>query len=390
MSLPEVPALPPILTADQVRRTGASIAAVQEADGALPWAPGGHTDAWNHVEAAMALLVTGHVEAAEHAYDWCLRTQRADGSWPLRTVAGVVEDASGETNMSAYLAVGAWHHWLVRRDRAVVERLWPAVRSGLDFVVGLQLPFGGIAWSQERSESGPAAVNGQALLAASASIHQSLAAGLALAVLLDDPQPEWELALGRLGHAVREHPDRFSDKSTFSMDWYYPVLGGAVRGERGRRMLRDHRWDVFVRPDLGVRCVGTNPWVTGAETCELVMALDAVGEHAQARSLLAAMQHLRDDDGGYWTGVVYPEMVRWPQEHTTFTAAAVVLAADQLSGTTPGSDVMVGRSMVVTVPEIGLGCGCSDDARVADRTSADRVAGVASRAGEHAQGPQGR
>ena len=31
-------------------------------------------------------------------------------------------------------------------------------------------------------------------------------------------------------------------------------------------------------PGIGVRCVDTNPWVTGAETCELALTLDAVGD----------------------------------------------------------------------------------------------------------------
>ena len=42
------------------------------------------------------------------------------------------------------------------------------------------------------------------------------------------------------------------------------------------------------------------------------------------------MQHLRDDDGSYWTGYVYPDTTRWPVERTTWTAGAVVLAADAL------------------------------------------------------------
>ena len=62
-------------------------------------------------------------------------TQRDDGSWPMKIVAGEVEDHSGETNMSAYLAVGVWHHWLVRRDVDFVRRHWPAVRRALDWVV---------------------------------------------------------------------------------------------------------------------------------------------------------------------------------------------------------------------------------------------------------------
>jgi len=355
MSTRTLPSLPGLLSAHDVAATAASIAATQQADGAVPWSPGAQTDVWNHVEAAMGMLVGGEVEAAERAYDWCLTTQRADGSWPMRLAAGVVEDASGETNMCAYLAVGVWHHWLVRRDETFVGRCWDAVRRGLDFVVGLQLPFGGIAWSQDAGGR----VNEEALLAASASIYQALRCGLALSELMDDPQPEWELAAGRLGHALRHHRDLFADKSTFSMDWYYPVLGGAVRGDEADELIAS-RWDAFVVPGLGIRCVDTNPWVTGAETCELVLALDAVGDRDRALGLLADMQHLRDADGGYWTGYVFEDRTIWPREHTTYTAAAVILAVDALSQTTPGSDIFRGLSMPGEFAEIGLECGCAE------------------------------
>jgi hypothetical protein len=365
-----IPSVPGVLTSAQVAETAASIVAMQEPDGAVPWSVGEHVDVWNHVEAAMALMAAGEVAAAEAAYEWCLRQQRHDGSWPMKTVVGVVEDASGETNMSAYLAVGVWHHWTLRRDFGFVERMWPVVRRGLDFVVGMQLPFGGIAWAQEWDEHGPAKVNDEALVAGSSSIYQSLRAGVALADLLDQPQPEWELAGGRLGHALREHRALFLDKSTFSMDWYYPVLGGAVRGQAGLDLLAS-RWEDFVEPGLGIRCVDTNPWVTGAETCELVMALDCLDDHERALELYADMQHLRHDSGGYWTGSVHPEHVFWPNEQTTYTAAAVILAADELSRTTPASGIMRGETLSEHFREIALECGCLDDA------SADVVSGRA-------------
>lgn len=364
--LPDVTVADDALTPAQVRQTAASIAAMQEPDGAIPWTVGEHTDVWNHVEAAMALVVGGQVEAAERAYDWVLRTQRHDGSWPMKLVAGEVEDHSGETNMSAYLAVGVWHHWLVRRDEGFVRRMWPVVRRGLDWVVDMQLPFGGIAWSQEWRDGRPDRVNEEALLAGSSSIYQSLRAGVALADLLDEPQPGWELAGGRLGHALRAHRNLFLDKSEFSMDWYYPVLGGAVRGAAGHALLEE-RWDTFVEPGLGIRCVASNPWVTGAETCELAMALDALGDRPRALRLLADMQHLRTEDGRYFTGYVFPDDVNWPYEHTTYTAAAVVLAVDALVGAGAGSDIMRGTSLAPDFAEIALECGCA---------SADRVAGV--------------
>jgi hypothetical protein len=268
--------------------------------------------------------------------------------------------------MCAYLAVGVWHHWTLRHDWDFVEQMWPVVRRGLDFVVGMQLPFGGIAWSQEWDDHGPARVNREALLAGSSSIYQSLRAGVALAELVDAPQPEWELAGGRLGHALREHRDLFLDKSTFSMDWYYPVLGGAVRGRAGQELIAS-RWDEFVVPGLGIRCVDTNPWVTGAETCELVMALDSLDDRERALRLFADMQHLRHHDDSYWTGYVWPDDARWPHEQTTYTSAAVVLAADELSRTTPASGIMRGDRLAQPFREIALECGCPDE------TSADVV-----------------
>ena len=361
----EVPALDGVLSSHDVAATARSIVAVQEGSGAIPWSAGEHTDVWNHVEAAMALVAAGEVEAAERAYAWVPTVQRSDGSVPMKVVGGVVEDASGETNMASYLAVGVWHHWLVRRDLAFVKEYWPVVRAGLDWAVSMQLPFGGIAWAQEWSDDRPARVNADALVAGSSSIHHALRAGAALADLVGDPQPEWELAGGRLAHALREHRDLFLDKSHFSMDWYYPVLGGAVRGEAGHALIAS-RWDDFVVDGLGIRCVSTNPWVTGAETCELVLALDALDDRARALRLLADMQHLRHEDGSYWTGFVFPEDVNWPGEQTTYTSAAVILAVDALSLTTSGATIIRGTTLAAPFAEIGLECGCDSD-RVARR-----------------------
>jgi len=354
----EVPALEGVLDAAEVGATARSIVSAQQPSGAIPWVPGGHTDVWNHVEAAMALLAAGEVEAAERAYAWVPTVQRHDGSVPLRSVGGTVEDASGETNMSAYPAVGVWHHWLVRRDHAFVRRMWPVVRRGLDFAVSMQLPWGGIAWSQEWDRGAPARVDEEALLAASSSVHHALRAGLALAELVDDPQPGWELAGGRLAHAVRDHEDRFLDKAHFSMDWYYPVLGGALTGAAAHRRLAE-RWDTFVEPGLGIRCVSRNPWVTGAETAELALALEAAGDRGRAVRLLRDTRHLRCDDGSYWTGYVFPDRAHWPEEQTTFTAAAVILAVDALSLSTPGAGIMRAAAIGPELAPIGLECGCA-------------------------------
>ena len=331
-----LPELPGVLTADQVGETVAWIAAEQGADGALPWFRGGQLDPWDSVEAAMALDVGGAHDRAVAAYRWLAARQRPDGSWAAEYRAGGESAPAAESNHAGYLAVGAWHSWLVTGDERLVVELWPVVRRGLDLVTRMQLSGGAIGWALRPDGT----ADDTALLTGNASLFQALRCGIALAGLQGEVQPDWEVAVADLGTALRTRPDAFADRSRYSMDWYYPVLGGAVTGTAARERLAAD-WDRFVVPGLGARCVSDRPWVTGAETCELALALAAAGQRDAAVEQVAAMQHLRDDDGSYWTGLVYADDARWPVERTTWTAAAVVLAADALAGATPGSGLFI-------------------------------------------------
>ena len=124
------------------------------------------------------------------------------------------------------------------------------------------------------------------------------------------------------------------------MDWYYPVLGGAVRGDAARRRLLDRRQiRTFITEGIGCRCVSDAPWYTVAESCELVLALDACDLTSRAREVLSWMQRYRTRDGGYWPGKTWPENVVWPEEKNTWTAAAVIVADDALVGRSATSDL---------------------------------------------------
>jgi len=121
------------------------------------------------------------------------------------------------------------------------------------------------------------------------------------------------------------------------MDWYYPILAGALTGAAGRERL-DRHWDRFVMPDRGVRCVSDEPWVTAAETAECALAYAAIGDMDTATLLLDWTRAHRHDDGSYWTGLVHPGAVAFPEgERTAYTGAAVILAADAIAGTTTAS-----------------------------------------------------
>lgn len=355
-----VPSLAGVLDAPSIEATAASIAALQEADGAIPFALSDlHMDVWDHVEGAMGLLAGGQFEAADRAYAWLLDNQRDDGSFARRITRGQVEEDAGDANMTAYVAVGVWHHWLLRQDLAFVHEQWPVVRRALDWVTSLQLPWGGIAWLQPRDEHGsPAEPVGEALLTGSSSMYQALRCGLAIAELVGERRPAWAEAAGFLRHAVCCHRDRFEPKTRFAMDWYYPVLAGPVRGAQAVDLI-EARWNEFVDPQYGVRCVVENRWLTGAETCELAICLEAIGRHDAGVALLESISHLRAEDGSYWTGYALPEDVFYPeQERSTFTAAAVILATEALSDTTPGADIFRGETLPEIVAMPTRGCGC--------------------------------
>ena len=340
-----LPHLPGVLSARQARATAARIAAVQQPSGAVPWFVGGHTDPWDHVQCAMGLTVGGRIAEARRAFAWSRAAQRPDGSWAIRydgdSVDGdSVTDAGVDANFCAYLATGVWHHWAVTGDRGFVEAMWPTVRAGIEVALTLQQPMGHVLWCRD----GCGRPAGEALLTGNASIHLSLRCAVALAELVGEAAPAWELDAARLRHALDAHPELFADRSRYSMDWYYPVLGGALPAEDAVARI-DRRWDDFVVAGRGVRCVDDRPWVTGAETCELALALDAAGRHHAARAQLAAMQHLRDPDGSYWTGLVFTDGKRWPVERSSWTAATVLLAADALTGTTGGNGLFRGEGL---------------------------------------------
>ncbi|HEV3123460.1 MAG TPA: prenyltransferase [Candidatus Dormibacteraeota bacterium] len=315
-----------------VATTVDAIAAVQLGDGCIPWFSGHHVDPWNHVEAAMALSAGGRVAEAERAYRWLAALQRRDGTWFAYYRDGKVTDPTVDANFCAYIATGLWHHTQATGDATLLARLWPVVERAIDAVLTLQTPGGEILWARDaKRRPYPAA-----LLTSSSSIHFSLRCAVSAAAELGADRDDWENAARRLAHAIAHRSDRFEPRDRWAMDWYYPVLGGAVTGQAALVRLAE-RWDEFVVDGLGVRCVSDRPWVTGAETCELVLALDATGRIDDAWRLFTWMQRLRGDDGAYWTGDVFPDNIRWPEEQTTWTSAATVLAADALLGLSPAA-----------------------------------------------------
>jgi hypothetical protein len=323
------------LSPSEIDRTAAWIASSQLSDGMVPWYRGGHADPWNHVEATMALAAAGRWAEVERSFDWLAAQQLPDGSWCTFYVGGGVIEPRRDPNVCAYVATGAWWCSELGGGQSFLEAVWPMVERAVTWCLGYQRPGGEIIWSV-----GPDGVPGNfALLAANSSLQQSLrgAARIAGALGHDHAHTRWSAAAGRVARVVAEKPFVFTPKRRWAMDWYYPVLSGAVEGAEARRLLAG-RWDEFVVPGLGTRCVADHFWVTAAETAECAMAADRAGLRAEAEQLLDWTRHLRDADGAYWTGCAHPECVRFPGgQKSTYSAAAVIIADHVLYRRSPAA-----------------------------------------------------
>ena len=334
----------------------------QQASGEIPWFEGGYTDPWDHVESAMGLSIGGELEAAGRAYAWLARMQLEDGSWWASYRGEEVDNPQRrESNFVAYIAAGVWHHYLVSGDRDFLRANWPMVDKAIGFVVSLQTEHGDIHWKVDAQDK----PGDDALVTGCSSIYKSLECAHNIAATLGENRPQWLVARDRLGVALRHKPERFDrtweSKSRYSMDWFYPVLAGVYTGADARARLAS-RWDEFVEDKLGCRCEKQEPWVTVAESCELVMALLAAEDHARAVEVYSWLHQWRTSDGSYWTGYQMVEDLLWPDEKPTWTAGAILLAADALTEHTAASKLFC--SVQLLDVELGVAAGDARERRL--------------------------
>ncbi len=325
----------PIFDAIDVRSMAEAICSLQKPNGEIPWSADGKTDPWDHVESAMGLAVAGYLKEARDAFAWIAFTQNPDGSFFDSYKNGQPLEERKDPNMSTYVALGVYHYYLISGDKDYLEKMWPTIEKAINFAVSLQAPEGPIYWSQDMDGN----IEKRCLLTGSSSIYMSIQCALAIAKCLNKSRPQWEFARRKLGKAISTRPDLFDEsKSRYSMDWYYPILCGAVTGKDAQDRISTY-WDEFVVDHWGVRCVSDRPWVTMAESSECVLALAGIEMFEEAETIFRWVKDSCFENGLYWTGVTVPDSVVWPEEQTTWTTAAVLLAADALYTWTPGSHI---------------------------------------------------
>ena len=187
------------------------------------------------------------------------------------------EGAALDTNVTSYVANGVWHHYLSTRDPGFLEEMFPVVERAIDFALDNQHSTGEIEWDAD-----PTRVEGKgALLTGSSSIYSSLRCAIAAAERLGASAPTGS---SRSDRSPSPSLTARSASSTRNAGRWTGTTRSSAAYCVGAppKHASPSKWDVFVAPGRGVRCVSDQPWVTAAETCELVMALDAIGLHDRA------------------------------------------------------------------------------------------------------------
>ena len=314
---------------------------IQASDGSISWEQGTKLDPWDHIESAMALTVAGKTEAALKAFEWMQLNQEKEGGWFSEYKSGVPSKRRMETNFAAYICVGIWHFYLVTKDKDFLEEYFPILKKAMDFVSSMQTASGDILWALDE--------NGfkldDSLITGCSSIYKSFECFYAIKRLLNKDLGNLKDSMRSLKAAIKSKPERFDrgwkSKDRYSMDWYYPILCGVISGDEATERFKSREQE-FIVESLGCKCVVEEPWITIAESSELVMALASFGQTDRAKEIFSWLHQWKDpQDNLYWTGYVYPDKAFWPIEKPTWTAAAVLLAADTLYKFTDGSELFL-------------------------------------------------
>ena len=95
----------------------------------------------------------------------------------------------------------------------------------------------------------------------------------------------------------------------------------------------------FYNEGLGIKCVIEEPWVTFAESSEFIISLVKMKRKEDAKKILTEVMNITDSKNIPYMGWQYEENIFWPEEKPSWTAAALILAADTIFEFTAGSDL---------------------------------------------------
>ncbi len=286
----------------------------QSSSGAIFWDEKGKCDPWDHCECLIALAIYEEWEHFWRGVNWFFTNLNEDGLIYAEFQNEKPSKLHYESHHAPYIIMPLIQASLIDKEQNYKKILTNEQLLKLENIFEVLDDFkdedGYFYWAKDSN-----GYSDNSLITASMSIFLSL-------VAKDKSFPKfntemWQEKFNRDG----------VDRSRFSMDFYYPFLAGIKNNKKEFLDLLDN----YYVKGLGVKCVAEEPWVTIAESSECIISALIHDNENIAKKIFNDIQQFQNKDGIFPTGYQYDMEIFWPEENSTWTNAAVIIAAHALS-----------------------------------------------------------
>ena len=293
----------------------------QKNDGAICWDEKGKFDAWDHSECLLALAIFEEWDHFDKGLEYVFNNINSEGLIISETIKDIVTKDYYEPHHAAYIFLPLVQKYMIDGDASYIQKYQKKLKLIFEGMMKFRDTDGLFFWALDTKGFAD-----NSLITASCSLELSRRAYSFLCknVLQEEDQEDTNFFNLETFHSSRFNRDGI-DRARFSMDSYYPYLIDC--GDVGNidKLLKK-----FYVEGLGIKCVEEEPWVTIAESSECCIALHKAGKTIEAKKIFNdVMQHM-NKDGIFPTGYQYKLDINWPDEHSTWTNAAAIIAADCL------------------------------------------------------------
>ena len=290
----------------------------QNKSGSIYWDHRGKCDPWDHCECLIALAIYEEWDAFNKGIEWFFNNLNAEGEIASEFINGKVSKGYTESHHAPYVFLPLYQKFLIDNDIDYLVKYKKEIQSIYNSTLAFADSKGFLFWAKD--EDG---YSDNSLITASCSVHISLKTYEKIAVTLGLDCNHEKILLNQEKINSKKFDRDGVSRKRFSMDNYYPFLCGIGDDELISKTLSN-----FYNEGLGIKCVIEEPWVTFAESSEFIISLVKMNRKEDARKILEEIMRFQDNRGIFPTGYQYKLDILWPDEFSTWTNAAVIIAAD--------------------------------------------------------------
>lgn len=297
----------------------------QSSSGMIYWDEKKNFDAWDHFECLTALAILGRKDSFLKGLNWFLDNLSKDSQIFSLYKGEKVTHNYYELHHAIYFSVPLLQGFYIFEEIELLKKNFDPLKKIVEKTINSRDNYGFFYWAEKDGE-----FQDNSLISATSSIYLSFKASIEIYKLLKKDTELLEDIIKSIEQQFIGDMSRFNrdgvDRSRFSMDAYYPYLAGI---NLDNSTLLDSLSDFYV-PGMGIKCVKEEPWVTFAESSEAIISLIRVGEIEFAKKIMSEIENFKNKEGIFPTGYQFSEKIFWPDERSTWTNAAYIIAKDCL------------------------------------------------------------